>query len=81
MASTSTATLKGEVVLISSSELAKMLSVSVVTIRRLCDEGKVPGLVRLGRSVRFQKNVCIDWINTGCQSPALQMPTRKGGNK
>lgn len=81
MASTSTATLKGEVVLISSSELAKMLSVSVVTIRRLCDEGKVPGLVRLGRSVRFQKNVCIDWINAGCQSPALQMSTRKGGNK
>lgn len=50
--------------LITIGELAEMLSVGKDYIYRLNYEGKIPGMVRLGRkTVRYRKTAIEEWIN------------------
>lgn len=58
--------------------VATWLHCSQKTIRRLSDEGKIPGRVRLGRLVRFDLNVVDQWIAQGCPPPHRFMKGAKG---
>jgi excisionase family DNA binding protein len=49
-----------------TDELATMLKVSGRHIRRMVDAGRVPGVIRLGRLVRFNVQAIDDWIRAGC---------------
>jgi predicted DNA-binding transcriptional regulator AlpA len=52
--------------LIDTPALAAMLCVSETSVRRLVDSGKVPGVVRLGRSVRYRRSIIAKWLDTNC---------------
>lgn len=52
--------------LISAKALAELLSVSIRTIRRLCQQNKLPSPVRIGRSPRWSLDVILRWIEEGC---------------
>jgi excisionase family DNA binding protein len=74
------APLEISVELLNASDLAKMLRVSIGTIRRMTDAGSLPGVIRLNRSVRFKRDIVQKWIDSGCGS--LSQPTaRRSGNK
>ena len=57
-------------------DVAANLGCSPKTVRRLADAGKIPGLVRLGRLVKFDLHVIDQWIEQGC--PALHRFVRGG---
>jgi len=42
------------------------LNLSVKTIRRMADGGKLPGVIRLGRLLRFDLDLIDCWIDQGC---------------
>ena len=65
--------------LIDTPTLAAILSVSPTTVRRLVDSGRVPGVVRLGRSVRYRRSVICKWLDTSCAAQIAQ--GHKGGNR
>ena len=46
--------------------VAALLHCSVKTVRRLVDAGKIPGVVRIGRLMRFDLTVISGWIDKGC---------------
>jgi len=52
--------------LIDTPTLAAMLCVSETTVRRMVDSGKVPGVVRLGRSVRYRRSIIAKWLDASC---------------
>ena len=52
-----------EPLLIPLSEAAQLLSVSVRTIYRLADAGKIPKLIKLGHSVRVRRDALLAIIN------------------
>ena len=52
--------------LINASELAKLLSLSVRTVWRLKSAGKLPKSLQLGRSVKWQKNEIVAWLESKC---------------
>jgi|GEM_PF-2586366 len=45
--------------------LAKYLDMSDQTTYRLAREGAIPGRVKVGRSVRFNKAIVVEWLNNG----------------
>ena len=45
---------------------ALMLDLSAKTIRRMADAGKMPGVIRLGRLLRFDLDLIHRWIDQGC---------------
>lgn len=61
--------------LIDTAELAAMLAVSAKTVRRLVDSGRVPGVVRIGRLLRFRRAAVRQWIESSCLPP----PARRAG--
>jgi len=52
--------------LINASELAKLLSLSVRTVWRLKAAGKLPKSLQIGRSVKWQKNEILAWLESKC---------------
>ena len=52
--------------LVSAAELARMLSTSVRTIRRLDSAGKLPRGIRLGGLKRWRQDEITAWIGAGC---------------
>lgn len=52
--------------LISAGELAEMLAVSKRTVFRLDSSGKIPGPVRINRSVRWRVSDIELWIRLEC---------------
>jgi excisionase family DNA binding protein len=44
------------------AQLADLLGVSERHVHRLRDQKKIPGEIRLGRSVRFARNVIDSWL-------------------
>ena len=52
--------------LISARELAELLSVSLVTVRRMDSASKLPRPVRLGGSVRWRRDEIEAWVLSGC---------------
>lgn len=55
-------------------EVAQVLGVSEVTVRRMRDEGRMPMSLRLGgrRTERWRRDVFIAWIEAGC--PPISKP-------
>lgn len=45
--------------------LAKYLDMSDQRTYRLAREGAIPGRVKVGRSVRFNKAIVVEWLNNG----------------
>jgi excisionase family DNA binding protein len=43
-------------------QVADLLGVSERHVHRLRDQKKIPGEIRLGRSVRFARNVIDSWL-------------------
>jgi len=46
--------------------VALKLTLSSKTIRRMTDAGKMPGVIRLGRLLRFDLDLIDQWIDQGC---------------
>jgi len=51
---------------IDAKEVARLLSLSERTVRRLDQEGKLPRPVRIGGSVRWRLEEIQAWLHSGC---------------
>jgi len=58
--------------------VAVKLNLSAKTVRRMADAGKMPGVIRLGRLLRFDLDLIDRWIDQGC--PALHRFSRTARN-
>jgi excisionase family DNA binding protein len=56
--------------------VARLLGVSVRTVYRLADAGRMPAPVRLGALVRWPRRAMLDWISNGC--PVVRNVGRAG---
>ncbi|MGG2109666.1 helix-turn-helix domain-containing protein [Lysinibacillus pakistanensis] len=45
--------------------LASLLEMSEQTAYKLAREGAIPGRIKVGRSVRFNKKIVLDWLQQG----------------
>ena len=52
--------------LLTIDDVARLLSVSTRTVRRLRQEGRIPPPVCVGRSVRWNRESLRQWIESGC---------------
>lgn len=59
--------------------VADILNCSTKTVRRMVDAGKIPGVIRLGRLLRFDLAVLSRWSGQGCPPPGRFDRTRGGG--
>ena len=50
-------------------QVAAVLDVSVRSVHRLRDGGKIPAPVRIGGSVRWRATEIDEWIERGCPVP------------
>lgn len=57
--------------IMTASELAEYLRLNEVTIYRLAQDGKLPGL-KVGRQWRFKKEVIDDLLRTGVDMDAAE---------
>ncbi len=55
-----------ETLLLSADQLARILDVSVRTIWRLRDTGRLPPPLRIGGGVRWRRADIQNWIEEGC---------------
>ncbi|MHB1035225.1 MAG: helix-turn-helix transcriptional regulator [Pirellulales bacterium] len=58
--------------LMGAVELSEVMAVSVRTIRRMASERRLPGQIRFGRAIRWDRAKIMDWVQAGC-------PAREGG--
>lgn len=65
--------------LMDADDLGAFLKCSVRHIYRLCDAGKMPGPVRLGHLVRWNREIIADWVSKGC--PPVRNTTSHGGSR
>ncbi len=54
--------------LITATEVARLLNISKRTLWRLLSAGKLPPPVRLGNAVRWRRDQLEQWISQGCPS-------------
>ena len=45
--------------------LSKLLDMSEQTTYRLARENVIPGRVKIGKSVRFNKSIVVEWLQNG----------------
>lgn len=50
---------------LSVRSLANLLGMSEQTAYKLLREGVIPGRVKVGKSVRFNKVIVMDWLQNG----------------
>jgi excisionase family DNA binding protein len=50
-----------------ADDVAALLQCSVRNVWKLADRGALPGMVRIGKLVRFRVNDVNAWIANGCQ--------------
>lgn len=50
--------------LVSLKEAGRMLGVSARTVRRMCDSGQLPPIVKLGHSSRISYQGLLDYISS-----------------
>lgn len=59
--------------LLTIEQVGEMLGgVSKRHVTRMRDERKMPGMVKVGRLVRFSREVIEKWISEGCPASANQ---------
>ena len=72
-----------ESLVVRAKELAKLLSVSLVHIRRLDSAGKLPKPDRLGNCVSWRRGEIEEWLAAGSPNrekwQAIQTASKKGG--
>ena len=49
------------------SDIATLLKISERQVWRLNDAGRLPGCIRIGRSVRWSARAIDSWIEAGCK--------------
>lgn len=54
--------------LLSAADLARQLGVSVKTISRLNQSGKLPAPLRIGHAKRWAHQIIVEWIAAGTPS-------------
>lgn len=54
--------------LLDVNDVAEMLGVSSRQVYRLADGGLMPKPIKLGGSVRWDRNVIDEWVAAGCPS-------------
>lgn len=54
--------------LLGVDELAELLNCCCRTVRRLCDAGKLPRPLRVGKLLRWPPNTIKAWVDGGCRS-------------
>jgi prophage regulatory protein len=69
-----------QVLAISARELARLLGISLRQTWRLNAAGKLPRPIRLGRSVRWNRQEVMDWFGAGCPDQQI-WETRKAVHK
>ena len=52
-------------------EGCQLLGISLATWDRLHAEGKLPGAIRLGRCLRWPRDLLLAWISDGCPEPTV----------
>jgi excisionase family DNA binding protein len=50
-------------------DMASMLKLSERTIGRMVAANAIPGLIRIGKAVRFSRSAVDAWIKKGCPKP------------
>ena len=66
-------------VLIDARELAAMLAISVPTVWRMRESGRLPGPLRLtAQCVRWRRADIDSWLAAGCPSIGAADATREG---
>lgn len=55
-----------EIELLDVKGAAAILKCSSRTVYRLCDSGQMPAPVRVGRLVRWRREIVAEWIAAGC---------------
>lgn len=55
-----------EMALMDARDVSRRLSVSTRTVWRLLSAGQLPKPVRIGRSVRWRREIIEEWILEGC---------------
>ena len=60
----------GELSVLTVDEAARLLRVNRKTLYDAVREGRVPGVIRLGRSIRIGRTALLGWLQ-GNGSPAL----------
>ena len=72
-----------ESLVVRAKELAHLLGVSLVHIRRLDSAGKLPKPVRLGNCVSWRRGEIEEWLEAGSPNRdkwmAIQTASKKGG--
>ncbi len=68
-----------QVLAISARELAEMLGISLRQAWRLNAAGKLPMPIRLGGSVRWNRQEIMDWFRAGCPGRKVWETTREAG--
>ena len=58
----------GQALAISARQLSQMLGVSLRQVWRLNAAGKLPQPIRLGGSVRWNRDEILRWFRAGCPS-------------
>lgn len=51
-----------------ADEVAALLDVDRKTVYECAERGKIPGLIRIGRCVRFSRVVVLAWVRQGAPS-------------
>lgn len=58
--------------LITTKQLAEMLSISTRQLHRMRSKGKIIQPIKLGRMTRWVLEDVEEWVRTGCESPHRQ---------
>lgn len=69
----------GSPALIDVRQVAELLDCSPRHVYRLSDAGRMPGPVRLGALVRWNKTIIDAWVAGGCKP--VRTATPKGGTR
>ncbi len=59
-------TIDHEAVLLELSVVAHLLTCSRRHVRRLWESGRMPGPIRLGRMLRWDRRTIAEWVAAGC---------------
>jgi prophage regulatory protein len=71
----------GEALLIDATGLARLLGLSLRTVRRLDCSGKLPRPVRIGGAVRWRVEEVTAWLESDCPDREQWQTLRKSRGK
>jgi len=54
-----------EQILVGIRDVATMMAVSKVTVRKMARTGRIPGTCRIGKRMKFARPVVLKWLQDG----------------